>query len=150
MSVRHSTASFALLLLPFVACAEPAPSITEQDAVALGFRRADCSPIDGVSLYVLTDDPPTELEFCGAVESALDAAAEAGLVPEEALSTDSLAVITVWRGYYAPPSSTPASPSFFLDVTFDLVHRDGNIRVVIDEPATSPPEVSWAPQGLRY
>lgn len=145
-SGRTSLACLALLLISGLACAQSEPGVTESDAISMGFELLDCSPIPGVKLYA--DLYPSEVEsvICDAVRVALERSMKRHLTPAAA-TRDSVAVIVAYSGRYARLSAD--SPESFRDVTFDLVSRTSNLRIVLDDPGVVS-EISWAPKGLRY
>lgn len=128
-----------------LACSEPELTVTQTDAISLGYERVECLELAAYLIYGDAAGDTDERPYCGAAVAALELARESRLVPVEALNANGIGVIVVEARAIAEQPKEPSE----MTVTFDLLEYGQNLVV---EPASEGglPVISWIQEGLRY
>jgi hypothetical protein len=127
-----------------LACSEPESTVTETDAISLGYERVDCSELPGYVIYGAGGES-NERAGCGAAVAALELARESGLVPVVAFNPNATGVIVVEPRAVAEQQNESSE----MTVTFDLLEYGQNIAVTPSRDGGLP-VISWVQEGLRY
>ena len=147
--MSHGRRSVVLYALCLLGCSSSDFTLTERDALDLGYEAVECRGRDDIQVYV--DDGAGERPEwgCDQVQLALQRVRSEGVLPVAALADDSIAAAVVWHVRYARAPSAPEAGREGTLVTLDLAGRGFNLIVAL-EPLPGEATVEQVPKGLRY